>query len=229
MTAEEQTDEQSARPRLWTGDSGTLAEQSRRALLEILKGPYLSGRRRPQLWSALVADEQAIRSQLHNLFLELVIDPVDEFAFVRKVRTTELDVPSPLRSETLTFIDTAMLLVLRQVMLAAPGEQRVIVGQEEIYERLDVYRNGDQTTFTRNLNAAWGRMTNKFRVLHPAGEGRAEISPVVKFLLDHDLVVALTTEYQRIAASGSALTTDGAEENSEPLAAVTRDADEETP
>lgn len=204
MSSEDDTPDErdEARPRLWSGDSGTLAEQSRRALLEILKGPYLSGSRRPQLWAALVADEQAIRSQLHNLFLDLVLDPVDEFAFVRKVRTNELDVPSPLRSEGLNFIDTVMLLVLRQVMLAAPGEQRVIVGQDEIYDRLDVYRSGDQTTYTRNLNAAWGRMTNKFRVLHPAGEGRAEISPVVKFLLDHDLVVALTAEYQRIAASG---------------------------
>ncbi|WP_141014950.1 DUF4194 domain-containing protein [Nocardioides sambongensis] len=188
-----------ARPNLWPGDLGSLHEQSRRALLEIVKGPYLSGRRRPQLWAALLADEAAIRSQLHNLFLELVIDPVDEFAFVRKVRTTELDVPSPLRTESLNFLDTAMLLVLRQLLLAAPGEQRVIVGQTEIYERLDVYRTGDRSTFTRNLNGSWTRMLNKFRVLHSAGEGRAEISPVVKFVLDHDLVLALADEYRRIA------------------------------
>jgi len=190
----------SAMPALWTGDRGALHEQSRRALLELLKGPYLSGRRRPQLWAALVADEEAIRSRLHDVFLELVMDPVDEFAFTRKVRTSEIDVPSPLRTESLNFIDTAMLLVLRQLMLAAPGESRIIVGQTEVYERLDVYRTGDASTFTRNLNGAWGRMMNRFRVIHAAGEGRAEISPVVKFLLDHDLVVALTQEYGRIAA-----------------------------
>ncbi|TYL55305.1 DUF4194 domain-containing protein [Nocardioides sp. BGMRC 2183] len=205
-----------AKPTLWTGDLGTLQEQSRRALLEIVKGPYLSGARRPQLWAALLADEDSIRAQLHNLFLDLVLDPVDEFAFVRKVRTTELDVPSPLRTESLTFLDTAMLLVLRQLMLAAPGEQRVIVGQSEIYERLDVYRTGDRSTFARNLNAAWNRMLNKFRVLHSVGEDRAEISPVVKFLLDHDLVVALTGEYRRIAGDDTGEGTDGDDAQADP-------------
>ncbi|GAB3076405.1 DUF4194 domain-containing protein [Nocardioides zeae] len=199
---------------LWTGDRGRLHEQSRRALLELLKGPYLSGRQRPQLWVALIADEAAIRSRLHDVFLELVLDPVDEFAFTRKVRTTELDVPSPLRTETLTFLDTAMLLVLRQQVLAAPGEARVIVGQDEVYERLDVYRTGDASTYLRNLNGAWGRMMNKLRVIHAAGEGRAEISPVVKFLLDHDHVVALTAEYRRIAGAEPAVTDPADEEES---------------
>jgi hypothetical protein len=152
-----------------------------------------------------MADERAIRSLLHDLFLELVIDPVDEFAFTRKVRTDEIEVPSTLRSESLAFIDTAMLLVLRQLLLATSGERRVIVGQDEVYERLSIYSDGDESTFRRNLNAAWGRMMNKLRVIHPAGEERAEISPVVKFLLDEDEVRALTEEYRRIgegAASG---------------------------
>ena len=48
-----------ATPRLWTGDTGRLHDQSRRALLRLLQGPYLSGRAQPQLWSALVADEAA--------------------------------------------------------------------------------------------------------------------------------------------------------------------------
>lgn len=191
--------EDGAGARLWSEDQGTLREQSRRAVLELLKGPYLSGRRRPQLWSALLADESVIRSRLHDLFLDLVIEPVDEFAFTRKVRTTELEVPSLLRSEGLTFLDTAMLLVLRQLLVAVPGDSRVIVGQDEVFERLDVYRSGDESTFRRNLNGAWTRMVNRFRVLHVVEDGRAEISPVVKFLLDHDLVVSLTEEYRRLA------------------------------
>ena len=192
-----------AATRLWSDDVGTLSEQSRRALLELIKGPYLSGRRRPQLWSALMADQSEIRSRLHDLFLDLVIEPVDEFAFTRKVRTTEIDAPSPLRTEKLTFLDSAMLLVLRQHLLAAPGETRVIVGRDEVYERLAVYRSGDESTFVRNLNGAWGRAMNRFRVLHAVDEDRAEISPVLKFVLDHHLVEALQREYDAIAASAS--------------------------
>lgn len=198
--------------RLWAEDLGTLAEQSRRALLEIIKGPYLSGQRRPALWQALVADEQAIRSRLHDLFLDLVIDHVDEFAFARKVRTAEIDAPSPMRTVSLTFLDTAMLLVLRQLLLASFGETRVIVGQDEVYERLMVYRTGDEKTFLGNLNGSWGRMTSRLRVLHPVEEGRAEISPVLKFILDHDQVRGLTEQFQQLARGDAPEAQAGGEE-----------------
>lgn len=203
---EDAVDSIAAETRLWPEDLGILAEQSRRALLEIVKGPYLSGRRRPVLWAALIADEPAIRSRLHDLFLDLVIDRVDEFAFARKVRTTEIDAPSPMRTESLTFLDTAMLLVLRQLLLASPGESRVIVGRDEVYERLMVYRTGDEKTFVGNLNGAWGRMANRFRVIHVVEEDRAEISPVLKFILDHDRVRALTEQFRHIATGGSPAT-----------------------
>jgi len=184
---------------LWRDDTGTLADVSRRALVEILKGPYLSGRQHPKLWNAVLADESAIRSALHNVFLDLVVDPAEEVAFTRKVHAPEIAPPSVLRSENLKVIDTAMLLVLRQMLLAAHGERRVIVGPEEVFERLMVYREGDETTFLRNLNAAWGRMQNKLRVLHPAGEDRVEISPVLRFIVDEDRVRTLEAAYARLA------------------------------
>lgn len=185
---------------LWFQDTGTLGERTRRVLLELLKGPYVSGAQSPQLWSALVADESIVRSRLHDLFLELVIDKLDEFAFTRKVVSEEIDVPAAVRSERLTFLDTAMLLVLRQLLLAAPGERRVIVDREEVYERLAIYCTGDESTFQRNLNGAWSRMSNRLRVLHKAGEERFEISPMVKFLIDEDQVRELIDVYERIAS-----------------------------
>lgn len=184
---------------LWVGDRGALGENSRRALLELLKGPYLSGRRRPQLWQALVADESAVRSRLHELFLDLVIDHTDEFAFTRKVNTAELQVPAALRSEALTFLDTAMLLVLRQHLLMAVGERRVIVGQAEVYEQLSVYRQGDASGWTRRLNSSWTKMLNKFNVLHTVAEDRAEISPVLKMMIGPDQARAFTELYRSLA------------------------------
>ena len=62
---------------LWQGDTGTLHEASRRVLLELLKGPYVSGAQNPGLWTALVADQETIRSRLHDLFLDLVLDEYD--------------------------------------------------------------------------------------------------------------------------------------------------------
>lgn len=184
---------------LWRDDTGTLSDMSRRALIEILKGPYLSGRSHPRLWNAVLTDEAAIRSMLHNVFLDLVLDLPEEVAFTRKVHAPDIAPPSVLRSENLKVVDTVMLLVLRQMLLAAHGERRVIVGQDEVFERLMVYRDGDEAVYLRSLNAAWGRMQNKLRVLHPAGEGRVEISPVLRFIVDDDRVRALEAVYEQLA------------------------------
>ncbi|REE04304.1 DUF4194 domain-containing protein [Citricoccus nitrophenolicus] len=193
--------EQAAGDSLWSGDTGTLGEASRRALLDLLKGPYLSGRRRPQLWQALVADEGPIRSRLHDLFLELVIDHTEEFAFTRKVSTGELQVPAALRTEALTFLDTAMLLVLRQQLLMAAGEQRVIAGQTDVFGQLSVYSQGDESTWAKRLNSSWTKMHNKFNVLHKVEEGRAEISPVLKIMVDHEQARSFTELYRGLADS----------------------------
>ncbi|TFB72780.1 DUF4194 domain-containing protein [Cryobacterium glaciale] len=192
-------------PALWAQDTGILGELSRRALLELIKGPYLSGVKAPALWSALLADEIALRSRLHELFLDLVIDRVGEFAFVRNVSTTELKTPNTVRTAALTFLDTAMLLVLRQMLLAGEGEGRVIVGQDEVFEQLWVYRtpDRDEADFARRMNSSWLNMKNKLRVIHPAGaDDRAEISPVLRLIVDADQIQAIGAEYRRIADGG---------------------------
>lgn len=192
---------------LWPGDAGVLAENSRRALLELVKGPYLSGSKSPALWSAVIADEAAVRSRLNELFLELVLDRVGEFAFVRGVTTDALAVPRAVRSVSLTFLDTAMLLVLRQLLLSGEGEGRVIVGRDEVFEQLLVYRTADrdETDFAKRLNASWLKMKNSLRVTHQAGaEDRVEISPVLRLIVDAEQIAAIGAEYRRIATGGSA-------------------------
>lgn len=196
---------------LWAGDTGALSEGSRRALLRLVKGPYLSGHDSPSLWSALLADERAIRSRLHELFLELVVDATGEFAFVRNVSTDELATPATVRTETLTFMDTAMLLVLRQALLTADTDGRVIVGKDEVFEQLRVYRtpDRDEHDFDRRMNASWLKMRNTLRLVHSAAragedEDRVEISPVVRLLVDPDQVRAISAEYAKIAADPDA-------------------------
>lgn len=189
---------------LWRGDTGVLSEQSRRAMLVLIKGPYISGADAPALWSALLAAEASIRSRLHELFLEVTIDRVGEFAFVRNVTTDEITVPSTVRTTALSFLDTAMLLVLRQMLLAGEGEGRVIVGRDEVFEQLLVYRTADrdETDFDKRMNASWQNMKNKLRVIHASGtEERAEISPVLRLIVDAEQISAIGAEYRRIAAA----------------------------
>jgi len=193
---------------VWPGDTGTLRERSRRALLELVRGPYLSRERSSLNWAALRADEAAIRSRLNDLFLELVLDADAEFAFVRTVTGEDDKLPRAVRTKALTFFDTAMLLALRQRLIADEGGARVIIGQDELYEILSVYRTPDRDDrdFTKRLNSAWNTMVNALRVLHPVGESgadgptRAEISPVVRIMVDADRARALSATYKAIAA-----------------------------
>ncbi|WP_051224037.1 DUF4194 domain-containing protein [Pseudoclavibacter soli] len=187
---------------LWPGDSGTLAPDSRRALATLLAGPYLSATTRRNQWLALLADEHAIRSRLNDLFVELVIDHDAEVAFVRQVRSDEIEVPTVLRSTSLNVIDTAMLLVLRQMLLTS-NERRVIVDADEVFEQLEVYRDDtDEPIWRKRVHASWDRMRNRLRVLHDAGDDRAEISPVIRYLIDDDRVRALTEQYRELARTG---------------------------
>ena len=197
---------------LWRGDAGELPDRTRRVLLRLVRGPYLSGAREAQLWAVLLTDEAVLRSRLADLFLELVIDRDNEFAFVRNAPSE--DAPKAVRSEALTFLDTAMLLVLRQTLLSEEGRGRVIVGQAEVFEQLAVFRtpDRDEKDFASRVNSSWNKMQNKLRVLHAVGDDRAEISPVLRLLVDADQIRAITAEYQRIArereGGGAAPSTD---------------------
>ncbi|MFC6356613.1 DUF4194 domain-containing protein [Luethyella okanaganae] len=194
---------------LWDGDRGELSEISRRALLELVKGPYLSALKSAQLWSALLADESAITSRLHELFLELVVDRIAGFAFVRNADTGELDAPATVRTHNLTYLDTVMLLALRQMLLAGDSGERVIVGRDDVFDQLRVYRTSDRDEheFDRRLNASWVKMRNVLRVVHSAGrmdeEDRVEISPVLRLIVDADQVNAIAKVYQHIIDTGS--------------------------
>lgn len=188
---------------LWRGDAGELADRTRRVLLRLVRGPYLSGAREAQLWASLLTDERVIRSRLADIFLDVVIDRDNEFAFVRNAPTD--DAPKAVRSEALTFLDTAMLLVLRQTLLSEEGRGRVIVGQAEVFEQLAMFRTSDrdEKDFASRVNSSWNKMQNKLRVLHAVGDDRAEISPVLRLLVDADHVRAITKEYERISREGA--------------------------
>jgi len=186
----------------WPGDTGTLGLDARRALLKLVQGPYLSAAKAAAPWSALLADEVSIRSRLHDLFLDLVLDRDAGFAFVRNAATGEQDAPVAVRSEQLTFIDTAMLLVLRQMLLSGEHDGRVIVGRDDVFEQLAPFRtvDRDETDFAKRLNASWVKMRNRLRVVHALSEDRVEISPVLRMLVDAEQVRAITAEYERIRA-----------------------------
>jgi hypothetical protein len=192
---------------LWPGDKGTLPEASRRALAQLVKGPYLSAERHGGLWQALTEDMGAIESRLADLFLELVVDQEAGVAFIRGVRAEDVKIPQVVRSRNLTFIQTALLLHLRQLQVrAAPGET-VIAGLEEVADYLEVYRPSqgiDTPLLKKRVKSAWEAM-HELGLLHKTStEERSAISPTLRLIFGPEEIERLTAEFERIAGAEAA-------------------------
>lgn len=186
---------------LWDGDAGTLHLASRRALVQLLRGPYLAARRHPQLWSALLGDEQPIRSRLADLFLELVLDTEAEVAFVRNAEPDGVEAPRVVRAAAMTFMDTAMVLHLRQLLLQAGSGERVIVGADEVADQLQVYRgrdDADPAGFARRVNASWTKLEKYGILQRTSTEGRVEISPVLRLVFGAEEISTVQAEFERL-------------------------------
>lgn len=198
---------------LWDGDSGTLRDPSRRALVQLLRGPFLSAERHGHLWAALLNDEPEIRSRLADAYLELVVDVESQLAFARNVRVPDTDAPKVMRSHPLTFMDTAMLLHLRQQLLHSDGRERVIVGKDEVSDQLQVYRgatDSDPAGFAKRINSSWQKMVTYGILATTSTEDRFEVSPVLRLIFGADEIAAVQAEYRRLAARGAGQSGDAA-------------------
>lgn len=197
MTVDELTETPDA---LWPGDAGTLRAASRRALVQLLRGPYLSAQRHSALWAALLNDVDEIRSRLADSCLDLVVDDQAQVAFVRNI-DADGDWPRVVRTAPMTFLDTALLLHLREQLLTGGGG-RVIVGQDEVADHLGVYRgagNADPAGFGKRVAASWSKLVG-YGILAPTStDGRFEVSPVLRLVFGAEQLAGLAAEYARLA------------------------------
>lgn len=198
-------DAKAATNSLFMGDSGELALDTRRTLVQLLAGPSLDGRRHPRLWPILVRDEAVIRRCLAELFLELVIDRDVQVAFTRQADTGDLEVPLLLRRAQLTFIDSILLLHLRQRLTQADSQgDRAVVSTDGMVEFLTLYErasNTDRAGFAKRVHASIEKI-KKHNILQKirSSEDRFEISPTLKLLFSAEEIQALTHLYRRMAA-----------------------------
>ncbi len=190
---------------LFVNDTGELPLDTRRVLVQLLSGPSLEGRRHPRLWPVLLRDEQVIRRRLAELFLELVLDRDLQVAFTSQVAAEELDIPILLRRAQLTFIDSVLLLFLRQRLTQADSQgERAVIARDEMTENLMPYERAastDRAGFSKRVNASIEKL-KKHNILQKlrASEDRFEIAPTLKLLFSAEEIIALTALYDRMAA-----------------------------
>ncbi|WP_063779123.1 DUF4194 domain-containing protein [Caballeronia mineralivorans] len=189
------------------GDTGTLPVETRRVLVQLLLGPSVDARRQSKLWPVLLRDEALIRSRLHELFLEIVIDHEQRVAFTRQVISDEADIPILLRKASLTFLETALLLFLRQRLTQSDAQgDRAVVSLIEMQEHLHVFErdgNPDHAKFERQAVNAVDK-AKKLSLLQRirSSDERYEVSPTLKLLFTAEEIQDLTRTYARLAANG---------------------------
>jgi hypothetical protein len=184
--------------RLWPGDHGTLPAPARLALARLVRGPYLAAESDGDTWRALLAHEDVVRERLADQYLDLVVDADAQVAFVRDAPAP--DAPQVVRQVTLTFLDTALLLYLRALLLDS-ADGRVAVSRDEAADHLAMYRRrggGSPMDFTRQLDATWARLVES-GMLEPLSGDRCTVSPVLRTVFGADQVAALSAEYARLA------------------------------
>ncbi len=193
---------------LYQGDSGELPLDTRRVLVQLLAGPSLDGQRHSRLWPVLIRDEAVIRGRLSELFLRLVIDRDLQVAFTRQAETGDLEVPRLLRRANLTFLDSILLLHLRQRLTQAEAHgERAVTSTDEIIELLGVYEqagNTDRAMFEKRIRASIEKI-KKHSILRKirSSEDRFEISPTLKLLFSAEEIQALTRTYHDMRAPGA--------------------------
>jgi hypothetical protein len=188
---------------LFDGDSGSLPLDARRALCQLLAGPSLDAGRHSPLWTALLRHETALRSRLCDLFLELVIDREGGVAFTRQFDTGELDTPILLRTSPLTFIDSVLLLHLRQQLAEAEAHgHRAVVEEAALVDALSVYEKSvstDRAGFAKRVAGAITKMKDNHVLDKLRGsEDRYEVSPALKLLFSAEDVQALAQAYREL-------------------------------
>ena len=198
---------------LFLGDTGELPLDTRRALVQLLSGPSLDGRRHTKLWPVLMRDENIIRKRLADLFLELVLDREMQVAFTRQADTGDLEVPTLLRRSRLTFVDSVLLLFLRRQLAQAESHgERAVVSKDEIVEHLSLYEktaNTDKAGFAKRIYASIEKIKERSILQRiRASEDRFEVSPTLKLLFSAEEIQALTTLYQQMAAGELSISED---------------------
>lgn len=192
----------------FAGDTGLLPLETRRVLVQLLLGPSIDATRQRHLWPVLLRYEGVLRSRLHDLFLELVVDTDQQVAFTRQVVAEEIDAPVLLRKAHLTFLETALVLFLRQRLTQADAAgERAVVSYEDMQVHLGVFErvaNPDQARFGRQVVGAIEKVKKLSLVrLLPGGQQRFEVSPTLKLLFPAEAIQALTQTYQALLIGGA--------------------------
>lgn len=189
--------------RLYDGDTGTLTGPQRRALAELIRGPYVSSLTKPEIFRTVSDSRAVLAQQLDNLFLTLVVDDAAGVAYTRMWDAEVEDRRALLRTMSLSFMDTVVLLHLRRELMNTNPNERAVVDEDEVFEATRPYQGAagtDHTAQQKKFTASWNKFKNNSIVVKTPTEGRFEISPVLRIIFSAEEIAAVTASYDTLLA-----------------------------
>ena len=199
---------------LWDGDEGTLEAMQRDALVVLLKRAYISSDTYPREWKTLVNSIGPIRSQLNNLYLDLVIDEAREIAYKRSVRSEDRSFRTLLHDTSYNREETLLLVFLREQFRAegAAGATHVFVDADAMQEYVARFRpahDTDELGGRRKVENAI-KALKKAQLITPASgtDDRYRVSRAIETLLPVEKLHMLLAALRRQNAQGASAEAD---------------------
>ena len=126
------------------GDTGNLTADVRDAIVALMTERFISSDTHKREWKALVGNTEAVRTQLHNMYLDVEVDDRYEVAYKFQVRSQDSGrgYPILLRAMSWNREQTALLVHLRvfQRNQLASGVSRVVVNDADIHAHFAALR-----------------------------------------------------------------------------------------
>ncbi len=172
---------------LFDGDTGALPEQVRNTLVSLMKRRYISSDTHPRDLQIICDHEPALRTRLHDMYLDLVVDRGYQVAFKRQVTAeTGTKYPTLLHDLSYSREETILLVTLRMMLRSNSGQDSVFVDRAELLDEVANYRPEgatDRLTGEKAANKAIENLSNADLLLKTEQVDRFRIAPVIEVLL----------------------------------------------
>lgn len=191
----------------------SMPHEARRVLVYLMRQGTILAAENLKLFDVLCRYETVIRQHLAEVYIQLVLDAKQGVAYIINTENindenddTALsdDFPTLIRKRTLTLYDTLVLLILRKYYQEreTAGEQKIIIDLERIQASLIPFipiTNHDSKD-RKKLSGTLDKFSEKKILSVIRGEdGRYEITPIIRYVVNAEFLQSLLTEYAQLA------------------------------
>lgn len=192
-----------------------IPHEARRALISLMRHGVILGAQKSALFATVCRHQDSIRRHLSEVYLKLMLDEKMGVAFIAAIghdtddeQEVEEEYTSLIVRRTLTLYDTLLLLVLRKYYQEreTAGEQKVVTDIEQIESWLIPFLplTTNSRADRKKLSASLKKMTEKKLLSVVRGsEDRYEITPIIRYVVNADLLGELLEQYQRMVKENS--------------------------